>query len=138
LLDDARESRVAEQQRQADELAELKQALAERDARIAELEKELKATKGRLRGLEDRERERERQTVEATADVSASVTTKPELEQTLARFMKRVAMIMQAEKCVFMLHDRETGELYAHPPALGIPPEQLSMLRVRATQGVSG
>ncbi len=100
-----------------------------------ELERELRQLKIRVAELE-------KQLAEArtTADVPAVIapTTVPELEQTLGRLVKRIAMILQAEKCVFMLHNPETGELIARRPALGFTDEQLHLLRVRATQGVSG
>jgi two-component system phosphate regulon sensor histidine kinase PhoR len=33
--------------------------------------------------------------------------------------MRNVSMLVQAEKCAFLLHDRERGELVARPPAVG-------------------
>ena len=61
-----------------------------------------------------------------------------ELEQTLSRLVRRVAMLIQAEKCVFMLHDRERHQLVARPPALGFTPEQIKSLRMPLNKGVSG
>jgi len=74
---------------------------------------------------------------------NASETTEPpapvnELEETLKRLNSRIAMILQAEKCVFMLFDKETGELVATKPALGLNDEEVRRFRVRATQGISG
>jgi two-component system phosphate regulon sensor histidine kinase PhoR len=60
-----------------------------------------------------------------------------ELEQTLQRLMRRVSMLVQAEKCVFLLHDRERNELVARPPALGFSREQLRALRVPLDKGVA-
>ena len=60
-----------------------------------------------------------------------------ELEQTLQRLMRRVSMLVQAEKCVFLLHDRERAELVARPPALGFSREQLRALRLPLDQGVA-
>ncbi len=53
-----------------------------------------------------------------------------ELEQTLQRLMKNVSMLVQAEKCVFLLHDRERNELVARPPALGFSREQVRALHI--------
>ncbi len=53
-----------------------------------------------------------------------------ELEQTLQRLMRNVSMLVQAEKCVFLLHDKERHELVARPPALGFSREQLRALHV--------
>ena len=47
-------------------------------------------------------------------------------------------MILQAEKCVFMLFDHDSGELQAAKPAIGLSDEQVQMFRVPTTQGVSG
>ena len=46
-------------------------------------------------------------------------------------------MLVQAEKCVFLLHDRERGELVARPPALGFSREQLRALRLPLDQGAA-
>lgn len=95
-----------------------------------------------LRQLKSRVAELEKQLAEArTAGNEVpppTPTSAPELEQTLGRLVKRIAMILQAEKCVFMLHNPEAGELVARRPALGFTDDQLQLLRVRATQGVSG
>ena len=37
-----------------------------------------------------------------------------------------------------MLYDPEEGELRAYPPAYGLTDDEIRLLRVRATQGVSG
>lgn len=61
-----------------------------------------------------------------------------DLEQTLQRLVRRVAMLMQAEKCVFLLHDRERGELVARRPALGLTSEEVRTLKVPLDSGISG
>jgi PAS domain S-box-containing protein len=61
-----------------------------------------------------------------------------ELEQTLQRLVRRIAMLIQCEMCVFLLHDRERNQLVARPPALGITPEQIKMMRVPVDYSVSG
>lgn len=61
-----------------------------------------------------------------------------EFEETLHRLVQRVAMILQAEKCVIMILDTETGELVARSPAYGISANDLQMLRVKVNQGVAG
>jgi len=60
-----------------------------------------------------------------------------ELEQTLQRLMRNVSMLVQAEKCAFLLHDRERGELVARPPAVGFSREQLRTLRLNEDEGVA-
>jgi PAS domain S-box-containing protein len=72
----------------------------------------------------------------ATRETS-SLPSAAELEQTLQRLMRRVSMLVQAEKCVFLLHDRERSELVARPPALGFSRDQLRSLRLSVNEGVA-
>ncbi|PQV64502.1 two-component system, OmpR family, phosphate regulon sensor histidine kinase PhoR [Abditibacterium utsteinense] len=69
--------------------------------------------------------------------VESGLPSATELEQTLKRLMQRISMLVQAEKCVFLLHDKERGELVARPPALGFSREQLRALRVPLDDGVA-
>ncbi|MHB0912125.1 MAG: ATP-binding protein [Armatimonadota bacterium] len=73
-----------------------------------------------------------------SASESGESTPLTELDETLRRLVTKIAAILQAEKCVFMLLDRERGELVATPPAFGFTDDELRKFRVRATQGVSG
>jgi two-component system phosphate regulon sensor histidine kinase PhoR len=70
--------------------------------------------------------------------VADGLPSASELEQTLQRLVRRMAMLIQAEKCIFLLHDRERNQLVARPPALGFTPEEIKSMRVSTTQGVSG
>ncbi len=69
--------------------------------------------------------------------VESGLPSATELEQTLKRLMHRISMLVQAEKCVFLLHDKERNELVARPPALGFSREQLRVLRVPLGDGVA-
>ncbi|CAN5391218.1 hypothetical protein BH11ARM2_BH11ARM2_24060 [soil metagenome] len=69
---------------------------------------------------------------------SEVVTPLNEADVTLRRIVQRIAMILQAEKIVVMFYDRESGDLVAIPPAIGVDEEHLKRFRVRATEGVSG
>lgn len=61
-----------------------------------------------------------------------------EFEETLKRLVDRIARILQAEKCVFLLHDATADTLYATEPALGFTREQLAgMERKVADDGFS-
>ncbi|MBI3921234.1 MAG: GAF domain-containing protein [Armatimonadetes bacterium] len=104
------------------------------------LEDQIRQLNERIAELERTKDQMEAQLSEAKtmAEMPTAVTTAPELEHTLGRLVKKIAMILQAEKCVFMLHDTESGELVARKPALGLNDEQIHLLRVRATQGISG
>ncbi len=62
-----------------------------------------------------------------------------EFEHILKRLVDRIGKIVQAEKCVFLLHDAAQAVLYAAPPALGFSRgEMLSLERPVAEDGVSG
>ena len=61
-----------------------------------------------------------------------------EFEHILKRLVDRIGKILQAEKCVFLLHDVNSSVLYAAPPALGFSREELhSLERPVAEEGVS-
>ena len=61
-----------------------------------------------------------------------------EFEHILKRLVDRIGKILQAEKCVFLLHDASTSVLYAAPPALGFSREELlSLERPVSEEGVS-
>jgi len=66
------------------------------------------------------------------------VTSPTEFEETLKRLVVRVAMILQAERCLFLLLDRDTGDLVGTPPAFGFTDDQLKAVRTKSTEGLSG
>ncbi len=70
--------------------------------------------------------------------VTAEVANPANYEATLRRLVRQIGAILQAEKVVFMLYDPEEGELRAYPPAFNLTDDEIKLLRVRATQGVSG
>lgn len=74
----------------------------------------------------------------AVSTVPEGLPSAAELEQTLQRLVRRMAMLIQADKCVFLLHDRERNLLVARPPAYNFSNEQLKTMRVQPGQGVSG
>ncbi|HIE50269.1 MAG TPA: GAF domain-containing sensor histidine kinase, partial [Armatimonadetes bacterium] len=110
--------------------------IEERDKFAAEL-KRLKAEREQM---ERRIRELERQLREASLreEITAPITTDAQLVKTLDRLLRKVTMILQAEKCVFMLFDRETNLLIAQRPAVGLTDEEIRLFRLPATEGVSG
>src|SRR6185436_15456679 len=69
---------------------------------------------------------------------TASMPSATELEQTLLRLVRRVAMMLQAERCAFLLYDAEHDQLVARPPSLGLAPEQLRLLRLPSNAGIIG
>lgn len=71
-------------------------------------------------------------------EVNAEVPNPDNLESTLRRLIRQIAAILQAEKVAFMLFKSEESELVATPPAFGFTDDEINLLKVRATQGISG
>lgn len=71
-------------------------------------------------------------------EVSPEVETIPGIEDTLKQLVNKVGMIMQAEKCVFMLPDEKETQLVAQKPAKGIGDKELRLFRVDPNHGVGG
>lgn len=100
--------------------------LAELRRRIAELE----GTKKQL--------EQQVSTSSSVAEIAPPVTSAEELAQTLQTFVRRVAMILQAEKSVIMLYEPESSELVAQSPALKLTDDEIARFRVKVNEGLSG
>lgn len=101
--------------------------------RIQELEQKLREAEATIQTLNARAQGAVRAVTEAEEIAPIS-----ELDSTLRRLVQRIAMILQADKVLMMFYDREAGELMGIPPAFGIDENLLGMVRMRATQGVSG
>jgi len=93
---------------------------------VAELQRKIKGMEAQL------------STATTMAEMPQVIVTKPKLHDTLQRFIRKVAMISQAEKAAIMLYSPEDGELTVLPPALGLNAEQMKFFRVKATQGITG
>lgn len=98
--------------------------LERRNQHISRLEKENKALSQRVQ--------------EASETQQQSASEISEMEETLKRMVSRIAMITQAGKCLFLIHDRETNELFADPPAHGFDEEQIKGFRVPIEGTVAG
>lgn len=61
-----------------------------------------------------------------------------EIDETLRRLVQRTAMIVQSEKCVIIVRDRDTGGLAARNPAFGLTDEQIKAYRVPLGKGICG
>ena len=109
----------------------------EAQVQVRDLQTEIERLRARLWELERNKRALEEQ-LSATAETPPPITTTSELHSTLRLFVKKVAMILQADKCVIMLYDKESGELQAQTPAFGLTDEEVRTFRIRATQGISG
>ncbi len=108
-----------------DEIERLQQQNSEQKRRIAELE-------GRVI---EAERNAKSATSDAATDGPAVIS---ESEETLKRLVQRTAMIVQAEKCVIIVRDRESMELYARTPAYGLTEMELARYRVPSGEGICG
>jgi len=103
-----------------------------------EIRAELERLRARIAELQEAKRQLDAELRETSAGAPAPITTAAELEATLRWFLRRVGMILQAEKAALMLYEPETGELVAQWPALGLARDEVEIFRVRATQGISG
>jgi two-component system phosphate regulon sensor histidine kinase PhoR len=107
---------------------------------VRDLQAEIERLRARLVELERNKRALEEQ-LSATSmatEAPPPITTASELQNTLRLFVKKVAMILQADKCVIMLYDKESGELQAQVPTFGLSDDEARTFRVRATQGITG
>ncbi len=107
-----------------DEVSSLKQ-------KIHQLECELAEQKQRTSELE-------RAKPGSGSDVGELPIAVNEFEETLRRLVQRTAMIVQAEKCVIMVRDRESGDFFARSPAFGMNEEEVAKFRVPMQEGISG
>lgn len=106
-----------------DELDRLRQKISQLEAELGEL---------RRKNAELQERSKNSAGQE---DLPISLS---EIEETLRRLVQRTAMIVQAEKCVIMVRDRETGDLFARQPAFGLTEEEIASYRVPIHCGITG
>jgi len=85
-----------------------------------------------------RELESELQITTAMAEMPGVIVTRPELQQTLARLVSKIAMIVQAEKVMIFLYHADSGELSLLPPALGVTDDQAAELAISPDVDITG
>ncbi|MEO6907695.1 MAG: ATP-binding protein [Abditibacteriaceae bacterium] len=71
-------------------------------------------------------------------DTQNGMPTSDEMSDTLRRLLLRLASILQAESCAFLLYDEEQKALVAQPPAHGLTNDQLSAFKLSANKGICG
>ena len=98
--------------------------------RVRQLEAELAEAKNKNANLE-----RSKGAGASGEDLSVPIN---EFEETLRRLVQRTAMIVQSEKCVIMVRDRETGDLFARSPAFGMSESEVKSFRIHGEKGISG
>jgi len=85
-----------------------------------------------------RELESELQITTTMAEMPGVIVTRPELQQTLARLVSKIAMIVQAEKVMIFLYHADSGELTLLPPSLGVTDDQAAEIAVSPDEGITG
>jgi len=113
---------------------ELQQKLVETEEQY---QRQLKEKEIAITALEQATKRLEERVKEAESGASGP-SAPTELEETLKRMVQKISMVLQAEKCVFMLYDEDSGELRASTPAIGLTDQDIRQFRVPATSGVSG
>lgn len=66
-----------------------------------------------------------REKLDALREISSAVASIPELEEALSQIVISSGLVLEAEKCVILLREGETGELVAQQPVLGLTDEQV-------------
>lgn len=105
-------------------------------AKIASLEQELEEKRAEIAALERTNRHLEDKL--KASEMPEGPAAFMELEDTLKRLVTKIAMILQAEKCVFMLYDKDSAELRGTRPSFGMADEEIEQFRMMCNQGVSG
>lgn len=104
---------------------------------IEELRRKLQSLEKELTGVKQRNAELER-AKGAPGAGEETVIPVSEFEETLRRLVQRTAMIVQAEKCVIMVRDRETDDLVARSPAFGMTDAEVQTYRVPIEDSLDG
>lgn len=102
------------------------------------LRQQIQQLKKELAEVKQRNAELERARTGAAPEMGELPVAISEFEETLRRLVQRTAMIVQAEKCVIMVRDRETGDLMARAPAFGMADEEIKKFRISPDKGISG
>ena len=92
--------------------------IATQQKMIDDLQRELEEKKQYVAALERANKELEQRVRSASENRRCPPFN--ELDETLRRMVARFAAILQAEKCVFMVFDKERGELVAEAPRIRI------------------
>ena len=97
--------------------------------RLQQLERELEKRNQQIARLEKINKELS-QRVQDASETPQSASEISEMEEALKRMVVRTPMILQASKCLFLIHDAETNELFAEPPSQGFDDEQIKGFRI--------
>lgn len=115
-----------------DDKACLQQQLEQLEKELSEARKELLSARQKI---DEMERDKAGAVPEVVGDPAVPIT---EFEETLKRLVQRIAMILQAEKCVIMIRDRDSEDLIARSPAFGITEDEVKQFRVDMDSSLSG
>jgi PAS domain S-box-containing protein len=105
-----------------------------------EIQAELTELRRRIAELEQTKRQLEQRcpTPATTAETPPPVTSPDELARMMLTFVRRVATILQAEKCVIMLYDAEADLLVAQRPALKFTDDEIERFQIPPGVGLTG
>ncbi len=67
----------------------------------------------------------------ALQEISAAVASIPRLEEALRQIVLSSGLILEAEKCVILLRDENSGELVAQHPVLGLTEEEVQATKFK-------
>jgi PAS domain S-box-containing protein len=76
--------------------------------------------------------------LEALYQVSRSITTLFNFEETLYSLVAIIANLFKADKCAIALFDKATNNLVIKPPTFGLRDDQAGSLTVASDQGIGG
>lgn len=116
-----------------EEIQSLRQEVERLQNALKETQLQLEAAKQQIAALEQG-----RGAGPSSQEVTEAPVVITEYEATLRRVVQRTAMIVQAEKCVIMVEDAETGDLVACHPAWGMTEEEVKRFRVPPDVGYTG
>lgn len=105
--------------------------------RLQRLEAELQKRNEHIARLEKANRELSER-ADAASAAGQSPAEMSEIEETLKRVLTRIGMIVQGNKCLFLIHDQDNRELFADPPALGFDESEIKGFRIKVSEGISG
>jgi len=97
--------------------------------RLRQFERELEKRNQQIARLEKINKELS-QRVQDASETQQSASEISDMEEALKRMVVRTPMILQASKCLFLIHDEDADELFAEPPAQGFDEEQIKGFRV--------
>ncbi|HEV2473379.1 MAG TPA: histidine kinase dimerization/phospho-acceptor domain-containing protein, partial [Chthonomonadales bacterium] len=108
------------------------------NSEVVALRRRIESLEHELQELRQRNADLERVRAGSAQEIQDLSVPISEFEETLRRLVQRTAMIVQAEKCVIMVRERDSGDLVARSPAFGMTEEDVAMYRVAPGGSIAG